>query len=77
MANEKKVAATEVDVQSVLQEAQKTGNLSEAKFMALLSIMMAKEARIAEREGSLFGSGDTSTYRRTKERVVQLHSRKD
>jgi hypothetical protein len=49
----KPVSATEVDVQSVLAEAQKTGNLSEAKFMALLSIMMAKEARLAEKEASL------------------------
>lgn len=49
----KKVPATEVDVNSVLQEAQKTGNLSETKFMALLSIMMAKEARIAEKEAAL------------------------
>ena len=53
MSEQKKVPATEVDVQSVLQEAQKTGNLSEAKFMALLSIMMAKEARIAEKEAAL------------------------
>jgi hypothetical protein len=49
----KKVPSTEVDVNSVLQEAQKTGNLSETKFMALLSIMMAKEARIAEKEAAL------------------------
>ncbi len=49
----KKVPATEVDVNSVLQEAQKTGNLSDSKFMALLSIMMAKEARIAEKEAAL------------------------
>ena len=53
MSNEKVVPATEVDVKSVLAEAQKTGNLSEAKFMALLSIMMAKEARIAEKEAAL------------------------
>lgn len=44
---------TEVNVQGVLQEAQKTGNLSEAKFMALLSVMMAKEARLAEKEAAL------------------------
>jgi hypothetical protein len=48
-----KPAATEVDVNAVLAEAQKTGNLSESKFMALLSIMMAKEARIAEKEAAL------------------------
>ena len=56
MTDPKKAAAvpqTEVDVQSVLQEASKTGNLSEAKFMALLSIMMAKEARLAEKEAAL------------------------
>lgn len=47
------VPQTEVDVAGVLQEAQKTGNLSEAKFMALLSIMMAKEARLAEKEAAL------------------------
>lgn len=49
----KKVLATDVDVNAVLAEAQKTGNLSESKFMALLSIMMAKEARIAEKEAAL------------------------
>lgn len=43
----------DVDVKSVLQEAQKTGNLSEEKFMALLTVMMAKEARIAEKEAAL------------------------
>ena len=54
MANQKNnVPETEVDVQSVLDEASKTGNLSEAKFMALLSIMMAKEARLAEKEAAL------------------------
>jgi hypothetical protein len=53
MAENKAVPATEVDVNSVLIEAQKTGNLSESKFMALLSIMMAKEARIAEKEAAL------------------------
>jgi len=53
MTDLKKVPATEVDVNSVLAEAQKTGNLSESKFMALLSIMMAKEARIAEKEAAL------------------------
>lgn len=50
--NQKPVDA-DVDVKSVLQEAQKTGNLSEEKFMALLTIMMAKEARVAEKEASL------------------------
>lgn len=49
----KPVPATDVDVNSVLLEAQKTGNLSESKFMALLSIMMAKEARLAEKEAAL------------------------
>ena len=51
--NQKVTPETEVDVKGVLQEAQKTGNLSEAKFMALLSIMMAKEARLAEKEAAL------------------------
>lgn len=52
--NQKQVLPdTEVDVNAVLREAQKTGNLSESKFMALLSIMMAKEARIAEKEAAL------------------------
>jgi hypothetical protein len=48
-----KPASTEVDVNAVLAEAQKTGNLSDSKFMALLSIMMAKEARLAEKEKDL------------------------
>ena len=47
------VKKTEVDVNAVLREAQATGNLSESKFMALLSIMMAKEARLAEKEAAL------------------------
>ena len=67
MSNDKKVPATEVDVQSVLQEAQKTGNLSEAKFMALLSVMMAKEARIAEKEASLEIALKARTDSRKKE----------
>jgi hypothetical protein len=50
MAN---VNKTEVDVDSVLAEAQKTGNLNEAKFIALLNVMMAKEARIAAKEAAL------------------------
>lgn len=43
----------ELKVQQVLDEAKKTGSLSEDKFMALLTIMMAKEARIAEKESAL------------------------
>lgn len=53
MTESNKVPSTEVDVNSLLADAAKTGNLSEAKFMALLSIMMAKEARIAEKETAL------------------------
>jgi len=45
--------AAEADVKSVLEEAKKTGNLSEDKFFALLNVMMAKEARIAEKEAAL------------------------
>lgn len=44
------VPATEVDINAVLQEAATKGSLSDAKFAALLSLMMAKEARIAEKE---------------------------
>lgn len=44
---------TEVDVNSVLAEAAKMGNLSDAKFNALLSLMMAKEARLAQKEAFL------------------------
>jgi hypothetical protein len=51
--NQAKPASTEVDVNSVFQEATKTGNISDAKLAALLSIMMAKEARIAEKEQAL------------------------
>lgn len=55
MANQKPadafaVPATEVDINSVLQEAATKGSLSDAKFSALLSLMMAKEARLAEKE---------------------------
>ena len=46
-------AVEEQDVQSVIAEAQKTGSLSESKFMALLSVMMAKEARLAQKEAAL------------------------
>jgi len=53
MTDVNKVPSTEVDVNAVLADAAKTGNLSEAKFMALLGIMMAKEARIAEKEAAL------------------------
>ncbi len=54
MSNQnQKSAPTEVDINGVLAEAQKTGNLSETKFMALLSVMMAKEARLAEKEAAL------------------------
>ncbi len=41
------------DVASLLADAQKVGNLSEAKFNALLGLMMAKEARLAEKEAAL------------------------
>jgi hypothetical protein len=58
---------TEVDVKAVLDEAQKTGNLSEAKFMALLSIMMAKEARIAEKEAALEVAIQARDLQRKKE----------
>ena len=44
------IPATEVDINSVLQEAATKGSLSDAKFTALLSLMMAKEARLAEKE---------------------------
>jgi hypothetical protein len=47
------VPATEVDVNAVLQEAAAKGSLSDAKFSALLSLMMAKEARLAEKEAFL------------------------
>jgi len=52
MGNQDKAAApaTEVDINSVLQEAATKGSLSDAKFTALLSLMMAKEARLAEKE---------------------------
>lgn len=40
----------EVDVNAVLSEAAQTGNLSDAKFNALLTLMMAKEARLMEKE---------------------------
>ncbi len=53
MTDVKKVPSTEVDVNAVLADAAKTGNLSEAKFMALLGIMMAKEARLADKEAAL------------------------
>jgi hypothetical protein len=43
----------ELDVAALLADAAKVGSLSEAKFTALLSLMMAKEARIAEKEASL------------------------
>lgn len=61
------VKATEVDVNAVLAEAQKTGNLSETKFMALLSIMMAKEARIAEKEAALESAYQARDAQRRKE----------
>jgi hypothetical protein len=67
MANQKQQAPTEVDVNSVLAEAAKTGNLSEAKFMALLSIMMAKEARIAEKEAALEVALQAKDAQRKKE----------
>jgi hypothetical protein len=41
------------DVSELLADAAKVGSLSEAKFTALLSLMMAKEARIAEKEAAL------------------------
>lgn len=47
------VPKTEVDINGVLQEAAKVGSLSDAKFNALLSLMMAKEARLAEKEAHL------------------------
>lgn len=51
MSNETKVVpATEVNINAVLQEAATKGSLSDAKFTALLSLMMAKEARLAEKE---------------------------
>lgn len=53
MTDPKNVPSTEVDVNKLLSDAAKTGNISDAKFMALLSIMMAKEARIAEKEAAL------------------------
>jgi hypothetical protein len=56
MNEQKKVVPappTEVDVDAVLAEASKHGNLSDAKFSALLSLMMAKEARLAEKEAYL------------------------
>jgi hypothetical protein len=61
------VKKTEVDVNAVLREAQATGNLSESKFMALLSIMMAKEARIAEKEAAL----EVALQARDKQRRVE------
>jgi hypothetical protein len=48
--NQKPVPETEVDVNSVLAEAATKGSLSDAKFTALLSLMMAREARLAEKE---------------------------
>lgn len=63
----KTVPATEVNVNAVLAEAQKTGNLSESKFMALLSVMMAKEARIAEKEAAL----EVALHARDKQRKVE------
>jgi hypothetical protein len=62
-----KPAATEVDVNSVLQEAAKTGSLSEAKFMALLTVMMAKEARLAEKEAALEVALQAKDAQRRKE----------
>lgn len=58
MSEQKKPAAaggglSEESVNAVLQEAAKVGSLSEAKFNALISLMMAKEARIAEKEALL------------------------
>jgi hypothetical protein len=61
------VKPTEVDVNAVLKEAQATGNLSESKFMALLSIMMAKEARIAEKEAALEVALQARDLQRRKE----------
>jgi hypothetical protein len=43
----------EPDVAALLADMQKAGSLSDAKFTALLSLMMAKEARIAEKEAAL------------------------
>jgi hypothetical protein len=54
----------EQDVASLLADAQKVGSLSEAKFTALLSLMMAKEARIAEKEAAL----DTALKARDEQR---------
>jgi hypothetical protein len=54
MTDPKKAApATDVDVDGIIAEAAKTGNLSDSKFNAFLSIMMAKEARLAEKEANL------------------------
>lgn len=58
---------TEVNVNDILADAQKTGNLSEAKFMALLSIMMAKEARLAEKEAALEVAYQAKEKQRKKE----------
>lgn len=44
---------SEQDVAALLADAAKVGSLSEAKFTALLSLMMAKEARLAEKEAAL------------------------
>jgi hypothetical protein len=50
MSNQKQVPETEVNVDAVLAEAATKGSLSDAKFAALLSLMMAKEARLVQKE---------------------------
>jgi hypothetical protein len=76
MSNDKKVVvvpasgqvpATEVDVNSVLQEAKKTGDLSEAKFFALLNVLLAKEARLAEKEAALESAIQSREEQRRRE----------
>jgi hypothetical protein len=47
------VKKTDVDVNAVIADAQKSGNMTDAKLSALLTIMAAKEARIAEKEEAL------------------------
>jgi len=47
------VPVTEVDVKAALAEVQQTGSLSQEKFMSLLTLMMAKETRIAAKEAEL------------------------
>ncbi len=53
MTEPKTAPVAESNANSLLAEAAKGGSLSESKFNALLSIMMSREVRIAEKEAAL------------------------